>query len=86
MINEISTLSFWTSLITAILGLSALWLYYKQKRDHKQNAARVVLTELRHAQKQLDRFKLCPVDLRYFDKLILGNSWATFWLTFLLGI
>jgi predicted negative regulator of RcsB-dependent stress response len=57
-----SHISFWESnfllvLATVIVGLVALYVYWKQKVDQKKDAASIVLQEIRRASKKLQNAK-----------------------------
>jgi hypothetical protein len=40
-------------LITLIVGLSAIYLYLKQKADSKRDIAKLILQEIRYAEQQI---------------------------------
>ena len=49
-------------LITLVVGALAYFIYWKQKRDNKRNAAKIILQEIRQYQ--------------FTKKIIATNSWA----------
>lgn len=44
-------------IITLLVGLVALFVYRKQKIDHKRNAASSILLEIQHAERAIDKVK-----------------------------
>jgi hypothetical protein len=69
---------FLTSVVTLVVGTIAIWLYKRNQRDEKRGAARIILSELRHAEKQINRFKAGPIDVRFIDKIMLESSWIKY--------
>ncbi|HUB93219.1 MAG TPA: hypothetical protein VMB52_01835 [Verrucomicrobiae bacterium] len=48
-----SNSSFFVAAVTLVVGFFAIYVYRKQKRDEKMRAARIILLEVRNAEKQL---------------------------------
>lgn len=71
--------SFFVALVTVIVGSIAIYLYKKQQRDNKRNAARLIIQEIRYAEQQIRNAKrLAPsVETNYYMalKLLPTNSW-----------
>lgn len=44
-----------SNFLIALLGLGAYWVYLKQKKDHKRDAANVILLEIESAEQQLTK-------------------------------
>lgn len=66
--------SFFTSFTTIIVGGFAIYLYLKQKTDHRRDAARLILQEIRYAEQQIRNFKEFG-EYRLSDKLLPTNNW-----------
>jgi hypothetical protein len=67
-------------LATIITGAAAFAVYFRQKRDAKVNAARVLLMEIRNAEERLDviRDKLASASTGDFPSVLNGKSWKTY--------
>jgi len=39
--------------VTLLVGLFAIYLYLKQKKDYKKNAAKLILQEVRYAEQKI---------------------------------
>jgi hypothetical protein len=60
--------------ITLLVGFFAIYLYLKQKKDHKRGAASLILQEIRYAEQKIRKYR----DVRVYklsDKLLPTNSW-----------
>lgn len=70
---------FFIALVTFGVGLFAIYLYKKQQKDNKINAARLIIQEIRYAEQQIRNAKiLAPsVETNYYMafKLLPTNSW-----------
>lgn len=66
--------SFFVALGTIIVGAFAILLYIKQKKDHKRDAASLILQEIRYAEQVL-RTSSDDFRFRLSDKLLPTNSW-----------
>lgn len=66
--------NFFVGLMTIVVGVSAIYIYLKQKRDKRREAARLILQEIRYAEQQIrifrgaDRYEL-------YIRLLPTNSW-----------
>jgi hypothetical protein len=61
-------------LITLIAGFAAIYLYLKQKKDHKRDAARLVLQEIRYAEQRVRNYRTYAT-YSFSEKLLPTNSW-----------
>lgn len=66
--------------VTLIVGFVALIVYQKQKRDHKKDAANILLIEIETAERQLQIVKEggSPTSLRENIFLMPSASWSTY--------
>lgn len=63
----------------AFVGGGAIFLYYKQKRDAKKDAAKVILQEIRNAENKIDNFKKNVIQIgSTIDLLLPINSWLQY--------
>lgn len=60
--------------VTLLVGGSAIYLYLKQKADHRRDAASLVLQEIRYAEQQIRNFKEFG-EYKLSDKLLPTNNW-----------
>jgi len=60
--------------VTFLVGFFAIYLYLKQKKDHKRDAARLILQEIRYAEKQIRKYKEFGQYI-LSDRLLPTNSW-----------
>jgi type II secretory pathway component PulF len=44
--------------VTFVVGFLAIYLYLKQRRDRKRDAARLILQEIRYAEQQIRNFRI----------------------------
>lgn len=65
---------FFIALITLFVGGFAIYLYKKQKKDYKRNAARLILQEIRYAEQKIRRYREVK-NYKLYDKLLPTNSW-----------
>lgn len=49
--------SLFQTLITLFVGLFAIWIYYRQKRDYKSDAANSILLEIQNAERVISRVR-----------------------------
>ena len=63
------------SLTTLLVGGFAIYLYLKQKTDHKRDAAKLILQEVRYAEQKIKNAKTHNFDYYLADKLLPTNSW-----------
>lgn len=70
---------FFIALVTFGVGLFAIYLYKKQQKDNKRNAARLIIQEIRYAEQQIRNAKMltASVETNYYMalKLLPTNSW-----------
>ena len=78
MLAVISSIPFFLNnnigLVTLVVGGFAIYLYLKSKKDHKRDAAKLILQEIRYAEQQIRKYKEF---MRYSlsDRLLPTNSW-----------
>jgi hypothetical protein len=60
--------------ITLVVGLFALYLYKKGKRDYKRNAALLILQEIRYTEQRVRNYKTYG-SYSFTEKLLPTNSW-----------
>ncbi len=66
-------------LTTIIAGLVALWVYLAQKKDKKINAARVILSEIRNAERKIDELRNSLRDfVNDLPSVLPTNSWTEY--------
>jgi hypothetical protein len=65
--------------VTFIVGFLAIYLYLKQRKDRKRDAARMIVQEIRHGEQQIRYAKLSQVPLLFnfsvSSRLLPTNSW-----------
>lgn len=65
-----------TGVVTFFVGSLAIYLYIKQKRDHKRDAASLILQEIRYAEQQIRNARQGgKVEYPLASKLLPTNSW-----------
>lgn len=68
--------NFFIALITLLVGSFAIYLYIKQKRDYKRDAANIILMEIRYAEKTINDMKINGVVISLnMESLLPSNSW-----------
>jgi len=65
---------FLISLVTLIVGSIAFYLYGKQRKDRKRDAARLILQEIRYAEQKIRKYREVQ-SYKLYDKLLPTNSW-----------
>jgi len=73
-LNNTGVLTLITGILTIIVGFSAIYLYIRQKREYKRDAASLILQEIRYAEQQIRNFKVLgsyPLSV----KLLPTNNW-----------
>ncbi len=71
--------NFFVALVTFMVGSFAIGLYTTQKRDYKRDAASIILMEVRHAEKIIERMKLIGVSVSVStDALLPTNNWPKY--------
>lgn len=60
--------------VTFVVGFLAIYLYLKQRRDRKRDAARLILQEIRYAEQQIRNFRIAQ-SYSLASKLLPTNSW-----------
>lgn len=62
--------------VTFIVGFAAIYLYIKQRKDRKRDAASLILQEIRYAEQQIRNAKITtPPTYFLASKLLPTNSW-----------
>jgi hypothetical protein len=62
--------------VTFVVGFLAIYLYIKQKKDRKRDAARLIMQEIRYAEQQIRHAKTTePSTYSLAIKLLPTNSW-----------
>ena len=72
--NFALSLSQYLGLITFIVGLGAVYLYLKQKKDAKREAALLILQEIRYAEQRVRNYRSYG-SFSFNEKLLPTNSW-----------
>lgn len=68
--------NFFISLVTIAVGCVAFFLYKKQKKDQKKDAAKLILQEIRYAEQQIRNARIVNENNYYLaNKLLPTNSW-----------
>jgi len=62
-------------LTTLVVGLSAIYLYLKQKADSKRDIAKLILQEIRYAEQQIRNSGRGTRDYSLSSRLLPTNSW-----------
>lgn len=73
--------NFFTSLITFIAGVVALVVYFKQRNDRKRDVANALLSEIRSAERAIEKVRDYVRDTDKSDaniKVLDRNSWAEY--------
>lgn len=60
--------------VTFLVGFLAIYLYLKQKKDRKRDAAKLILQEIRYAEQQIRKYHAFG-KYKLYDKLLPTNSW-----------
>ena len=60
--------------VTVVVGLLAIYIYFRQRRDRKRDAARLILQEIRYAEQQIRNFRIAQ-SYSLASKLLPTNSW-----------
>jgi len=66
--------NFLLALTTLVVGGFAIYLYLKQKKDKKRDAARLILQEIRYAEQQIRKYREFK-QYQLSDRLLPTNSW-----------
>lgn len=67
---------FFIALVTFGVGLFAIYLYKKQQKDNKRDAARLVVQEIRYAEEQIRNARMLGENnFSLANKLLPTNSW-----------
>jgi hypothetical protein len=75
ILQFLQSLSNYLGLITLVVGLSAIYLYLKQKEDRKRDAARLILQEIRYAEQQIRDSGRGTRGYMLASKMLPTNSW-----------
>lgn len=67
--------NFFIALVTLLVGGVAIFIYVKQRRDSKRDAAKLVLQEIRRAEDVIADYKEHG-QYKFTKKIIATNSWA----------
>lgn len=66
---------FFVALVTLVVGLFAILLYLRQKRDRKSDAASLILQEIRYAEAMVRVTRDHRGQFKVYDRLLPTNSW-----------
>lgn len=69
---------FWSSLVTFLVGLVALVVYWLTKRAEKRNAATIVVMDIRHAEQVVLSILEKGVVDRTIKNILSENNWAKY--------
>ena len=61
-------------LVTAFVGLIAIFLYFQARRDNKSDAAKLVLQEIRYADQKVRNYRTYS-SYNFTEKILPTNSW-----------
>ena len=61
-------------LVTFVVGFLAIYIYVRQKKDRKRDAAKLILQEIRNAEQQIRNFRIAQ-SYSLASKLLPTNSW-----------
>jgi len=61
-------------LVTFVVGFLAIYIYIRQKKDKKRDAAKLILQEIRYAEQQIRNFRIAQ-SYSLASKLLPTNSW-----------
>lgn len=75
VLNILNFLNNNIGLITLLVGSYAIFLYRKQKRDNKKDAAKLILQEIRYAEQQIRIAKDHDFNYSLANKLLPTSSW-----------
>jgi len=75
ILKFIQSLNQFYGFITLVVGGVAVYLYLKQKRDHKRDAARLIVQEIRYAEEQIRSSGRGGRGYALSSKLLPTNSW-----------
>ncbi len=65
-----------SNFFVALVGFLAIYLYFKQKKDKKRDAARLILQEIRYAEQQIRNYRATtPPQYSLASRLLPTNSW-----------
>lgn len=65
-----------SNFFVALVGFLAIYLYFKQKKDKKRDAARLILQEIRYAEQQIRNYRATiPPQYSLSSRLLPTNSW-----------
>ncbi len=68
--------NFFVTLTTLLVGGVAIWLYIKQKKDQKREAAEIILMEIRAAERTLSQIKEASIGENIRNLFIMPvNNW-----------
>lgn len=66
------------SIIVFLGATVAFWIYFKAKRDEKQQAALLIIIEIRQAEKHLNTLIQQTLELILLPSLITTNNWEKY--------
>lgn len=66
---------FFSAIVTFLVGGTAIFLYLKQRLDHKSDSAQLIIQEIRYAEHLIRDAALRDYDYNLADKILPTNSW-----------
>jgi len=71
--------NFFMAFVTFLVGSFVIYLYIKQKNDYKRDAASIILMEIRHAEKVVERMKMSGITVSVsIDSILPTNNWSKY--------
>lgn len=68
--------SFFTTLVTLLVGVFAIRLYLRQRADYKSDAAKLILQEIRYAEEVFrSATKAGNINFPLYEKMLPTNNW-----------
>lgn len=74
MFKILQLLNNYLGFITLVVGVLVFLLYKKQKVDHKRDAAKLILQEIRYAEQKIRKYREVK-SYKLYDRLLPTNSW-----------
>ena len=74
--NYLTNLNSYLGLITFIVVLWAVYTFLKQKKDRKRDIAKLILQEIRYAERKVRHYVEFPeAGYKFYSKLVPTNNW-----------
>lgn len=76
MVSLFKEFNEYIGIITLLVGLVAILVYYKQKADRKRDAARLILQEIRYAEQRIRIAKDRSGEYQLSERILPTNNWS----------